>query len=125
MEQPKFNGGIIYYVDYNMFSMPFLNITNEDIEFSKETLALFPLIDQYANTQVKAISFNTFARSSATPSNVWTDYITVHERKEENGIPVDYSKDWTGLYSCYKEFGIDPYAIWFERGETNEGRNSS
>ncbi|MBE6542358.1 MAG: hypothetical protein E7672_07925 [Ruminococcaceae bacterium] len=113
INQPDFKGGVIINVDIDSVTSPFLAEAITEENFSRETL--YPFIDQYADTQVKALSLNTFAQSSATPSKVWTDLLTIHDWKEENGIPVDYSDQYVGLYTCHKKFGVDPYRVWFER----------
>ncbi|MBE6542356.1 MAG: hypothetical protein E7672_07915 [Ruminococcaceae bacterium] len=113
MTQPKFSGGIILNIDTNSVTEPFLNRAIEEENFTEATL--YPFIDQYADTEVKAVAINTFGQSSVTPTKVWTDVLSKSQYKTENGLPVDYSNRWPGLQKIVNEYGIDPHAVWFKR----------
>jgi len=113
MKRPDFNGGIIFNIDINSVTYPFLDRAVEEENFTKETL--YPFVDQYAGTQIKALAINVFSMRSATPSKVWDDELKISERTVENGIPVDYKNVCPGLIKCYREKGVDPYAVWFDR----------
>jgi len=113
MVRPAFDGGIIFNIDFDSVTFPFLDSAMKEEDFTKETL--YPFVDQYAGTQVKALAINTFCQCSATPTKVWDDVLKVRSRKTENGIAVDYSNELTELARCYEEFHIDPYKVWFER----------
>jgi len=113
MKKPDFNGGIFLNIDIDTVTFPFLQRAVEEENFTKETL--YPFVDQYVGSQVKALAFNVFSMRSATPSNVWDDEVKISKRTIENGIPVDYSKENPGLVKCYEEKGVDPYAVWFDR----------
>ena len=113
MKQLKWDGGIILNIDINSVTTPFLNRAAEEENFSAECLWTF--VDQYADTQVKALAFNTFCQYSATPSKIWTDSVALHDRRMENGVPVRYDLfEYKGIYQFYHR-GIDPYAVWMER----------
>ncbi|MBE6542359.1 MAG: hypothetical protein E7672_07930 [Ruminococcaceae bacterium] len=113
MNCPKFSGGVILNIDFNSVTFPFLERATEEENFSRETL--YPFVDQYLGTHVKALAFNTFCQCSATPSKVWSDYEDLYNRKIENGIAVDYTEDYKGLYRCYKVHGVDPFEVWIDR----------
>jgi len=111
--RPEFDGGIILNIDFNSVTFPFLERAVKEENFTKETL--YPFVDQYVGTQVKALAFNTFCQSSATPSDVWTDVWDLAVRTEENGIAVDYSKEFVGIIDCFDKRNTDPYEVWIDR----------
>jgi len=113
MNTLKWNGGIILNIDINSANTPFLNQAAEKEPFIEESM--YPFVDQYADTQIKALAFDVFCQYSATPSKIWTDCIALHDRTMENGVEVHYDLyEYKGIYQWYAH-GIDPYDVWFRR----------
>ena len=71
----------------------------------------------YRDRGIGDILFNVFAQSSVTPSRVFTDRLTKYRRKEENGVPVDYSgEDRLALPAiCREKYGVGLTELWIER----------
>ncbi len=107
------NGGVILNIDINSVNTPFLNEAAEKEPFAEESM--WPFVDQYADTQIKALAFCIFCQYSATPSRVWTDSLALHDRRMENDVEVRYDRyEYKGIYEWYAH-GIDPYGAWFRR----------
>lgn len=112
MNTASWRGGLILNIDINSVNTPFLNEAAEREPFIEETM--YPFVDQYADTQVKALSFCIFCQYSATPSKIWSDSLALYDRRMENGVEVRYCDQYQGIYQWYRH-GIDPYAVWFRR----------
>jgi len=113
MHIQNWNGGIILNIDINSVNTPFLNEAAEKEPFTEESM--YPFVDQYGDTQIKALAFDVFCQYSATPSKIWTDSIALHDRRTENGVEVHYDRyEYKGIYQWYAH-GIDPYDVWFRR----------
>lgn len=100
-------------IDINSAVTPFLNRASEEANPGKETL--YPFVDTYSDTPITDILFDIFCQYSNTASSIWTDYAAKYEQKTENGVTVDYTELYRGLNRFNKEFGIDPYRVWFDR----------
>ena len=72
-------------------------------------------IDQYTNTQITDIMFCVFAQTSDTPTKIMTTRMEKNVQKIENGVAVDYTESYHGLYDLYENRGIDIFAKWFDR----------
>ena len=96
----------------------FLNRLYEEKKAQNEEITeadLYPFIDQYCGFNITYLLICINCQYSIGKSEVATDGFTKYERTEELGLPVNY-KDWfNGLYHIYKDFGIDPLAVWFKR----------
>ena len=99
-------------IDINSVVTPFLNRAAE-ID-AADPAVLYPFVDAYAGTQVTDVLYDVFCQYSAVDSAVWTSYRDKYLQKEENGIAVDYTDRYKGLYAFHAN-GIDPYAVWFAR----------
>lgn len=108
-----------YYsnIDINSAVTPFLNRAAGEKSPCRETL--YPFVDVYRDTQVTDVLFDIFCQYSNTDSRIFSDYAYKYAQKTENGQPVDYHDFYTGLYAFNKEYGIDPYAVWFDRCRQN------
>ena len=117
MSQPKFSSkGLIINIDLNSVVWPFLDQALQEETISEATL--YPFVDQYKaieGSQVKAISFCVFCQYSTTDSKVWTDYYEKWKSKTENGVEVNYDKQFGSIVRFNKEYGLDPWKIWFQR----------
>lgn len=100
-------------IDINSTVTGFLNRTSMAGTPTEQTL--YPFVDAFAGSQITDILFCTFCQYSNTESDVWTDFADKFEQKLENGIPVDYYGRYCGNYAWQRRFGIDPYAVWFQR----------
>jgi len=100
-------------IDINSFTTPFLNKVSEEENISEESL--YPYMEQYANTGVTDILIDIFCQYSATDSEFWTTYADKYLQKTENGIEVDYTERYRGLYKFNKIHGIDPHVVWFKK----------
>ena len=100
-------------IDINSVTTPFLNKASEQENISEETL--YPYMEQYANSGVTDILIDIFCQYSATDSDVWTTYADKYLQKTENGVEVDYTERYRGLYKFNKVHGIDPHTVWFKR----------
>ena len=113
MNTQKWKGGIILNIDINTVTTPFMNEAAEKEAFTEQTL--YPFVDQYADTHIRALAFNVFCQYSATPSRIWTDSMALYNRRVENGVNVRYDLyEYKGIYQWYTH-GIDPYDVWFRR----------
>jgi len=111
--RPEFDGGIIFNIDTCSVTSGFVTRVVEAGDTSDA--AFYPLVDQYADSQVDVLIFNIFSKRSMTPSEVWDDVADINKRTDEYGIAVDYSNEEVGFTKCYDELNIDPYGIWIER----------
>lgn len=100
-------------IDINSVCTPFFNSVAESESFSEELL--YPLVDMYRDTFVTDILFCIFGQYSAVDSSVWTTYADKYLQTEAEGKPVDYKEKYHGIYKINKEYGVDPYAVWFRR----------
>lgn len=100
-------------IDINTVVTPFLDAVAAKPTPTKEDL--YPFVDQYANTDITDILFDVFCQYSAVDSAVFTDYAFKREQKTENGVAVDYTREFGALYRLNKECGMDPYAVWLDR----------
>ena len=100
-------------IDINSCTTPFLNKVSKEENISEETL--YPYMDQYANTGITDILIDVFCQYSATDSEIWSTYADKYEQKMENGVEVDYTDRYKGLYKFNKVCGIDPHTVWFRR----------
>ena len=118
-------------IDVNTTTVPFLNQVARQKTVTREML--YPYVDIYRNTAVTDILFNIFGQSSVCESKYWDSYADIYERKEENGIPVDYSVSngydepgydgsLYGVHRINREFGIDPWKVWVKRARENGHR---
>jgi len=76
---------------------------------------LYPFVDIYANTHVTDLLFNIFDQYSATDSKHWTTYREKYLQKIENNLPVDYTKEFEGIYILNQKYRLDPFAVWINR----------
>ena len=100
-------------IDINSIVTPFLDRTAAKPDY--KTKDLYPFVDQYLKTHTTDLLFCTFCQYSATDSVFWSTYADKYEQTEENGVPVDYKDSYTGIYKIHKEYGDDPYDVWFKR----------
>lgn len=66
-----------------------------DIDKDNPQIAVENFIKNYDNSDVSDVVLTIFCQQSVTPTNVWTFRGDVLERKEENGIAVDYTANET------------------------------
>lgn len=105
--------GIFLNIDINTVTFPFLSrIAGKERVTEKD---LFPFVDQYAGTQVTDLAFNIFCQISMTPSDAWSDVLDVYDRREENGVAVDYTEIMGHYHKLYRLHKIDPHAVWLAR----------
>ncbi len=106
-------------VDTNDYGIGFfLNRVYKEKLAQGETITeadLYPFIDQYCGFGITDLLVCINCQYSIGESNVFTDGFTKYERTEELGKPVDYKEWFDGLYHVYKDFGLDPLAVWFKR----------
>ena len=100
-------------IDINSRTTPYLNKVSEEENISEETL--YSYMDQYANSGITDILINVFCQYSATDSKIWTTYADKYLQKTENGVEVDYTDRYKGIYKFNKVHGIDPHVVWFKR----------
>lgn len=97
----------------------FLNRLYDEKKAQNEEITeadLYPFIDQYCGFNITDLLICINCQYSIGKSEVATDIFKKCERTEENGVSVDYKKEWLGgCYYICKEFGLDPLAIWFKR----------
>ena len=72
-------------------------------------------VNQYANTQITDIMFCIFCQTSNTPTQIMTSRMQKNVQKVENGVAVDYTQYYHGLYDLYENRRIDIFAKWFDR----------
>ena len=106
-------------IDTNDYGIGFfLNRVYEEKLAQGETLTeadLYSFIDQYCGFNITDLLICINCQYSIGESKVTTDGFTKYERTEEIGKPVDYKEWFNGLYHIFKDFGIDPLAVWFKR----------
>ncbi len=100
-------------IDINSCTTPYLNKMSKEENISEATL--YSYMDQYANTGITDILIDVFCQYSATDSKIWTTYADKYLQKIENGVEVDYTDRYKGLYKFNKIHGIDPHTVWFKR----------
>ncbi len=100
-------------IDINSVVTPFLNSVVEKQNPSQEDL--YPFVDQYAHTDITDILFDVFCQYSAVDSQIWSTYADKCTQKEENGVAVDYTKEFGALYKLNRTHGLEPYGIWIQR----------
>lgn len=100
-------------IDIDSEVTPFFDSVVESGNITKESLERF--IDFFAGRQVTDLYLDVFCQFSATPSKVFTTAAEKAVQREENGIPVNYAKEFGSMYNISVEHGIDPYAVWFAR----------
>lgn len=76
--------------------------------------ALREFIREYRDSDVTDFSVNVNCSVSSTRSDVMQDFRDKYERREENGVPVDYRDTYYRYLFDLWQQGIDPYAVWFE-----------
>lgn len=100
--------GIMINQDDNTFYVTrknHLDAINEDY--------LRQCILQYEGTDVTDYVFNISHEASAIPSRTRTCYAEKYLRTEENGLPVDYTKNaCKTAYHIWNVLGLDLYQIW-------------
>ncbi len=105
--------GIMLNIDINSVVTPFLNNTaRKPVVHEQE---LHPFIDQYAKTGITDLALDVFCQFSNTPSKIFTDGVAKYLQKSENGLPVDYTDRYEGLYRITTYFNLDIYDVWFKR----------
>jgi len=108
---------IFVNIDGDSVCFPYYNKLAEQ---KKVTPAmLYPFVDIYRNTQTTDLLFNIFCQMSLTESKYWD---TVEQRcscTAENGVNVDYTPIFKGLYTLHTRDGIDPIAVWIDRTRQN------
>ena len=100
-------------IDGNSTLVPFL-----DTVMQKSTVRaadLYPFIDNYAGTHVTDVLLNIFCQYSNTDTNFWSSYEDKYLQKEEDGIPVDYTREYGALYKLNREYGIEPFGVFIDR----------
>ncbi len=105
--------GLMLNIDINSTVTPFLNRVAARENFTRADL--YPLVDDYATTNITDLFFNVFCQYSAVDSQWWTSYGDKYEQKVENGVEVDYTKEYSAIYKINRTYGMDPYAVWVER----------
>lgn len=100
-------------IDTQDCGMRFLNILTTEKPEVKES-DLYPFVDQYAEVGVTDLLFCLINQHSTSRSEVIGDSIFKYEQTVENGVPVNYKKQFRGIYSVYKQ-GVDPFKVWFDR----------
>lgn len=100
-------------IDINSICTPFLNKVIKNQEITEELL--YPFIEPYRNSFITDIMFNIFCQYSATDSEVFTTYADKYLQRQENGVRVDYTEYYKGIYTLNKEYNIDPYDVWIRR----------
>lgn len=100
-------------IDINSCTTPYLNKVAKEENISEATL--YSYMDQYADTGVTDILIDIFCQYSATDSAVWSTYADKYLQKTENGVDVDYTDKYKGIYKFNKVHGIDPHTVWFKR----------
>lgn len=105
-------------IDSNDYASQFLNNLVDIKDEKGDSISrtdMYPFIDLYANTNVTDIMLCINCQRSLFESKVFTDVFDKHDQTVENGIAVDYKKSNRGIYTVYKEYGIDPFDVWFAR----------
>lgn len=100
-------------IDINSCTTPYLNKVSKEENIFEATL--YSYMDQYANSGITDILIDIFCQYSATDSEIWTTYADKYLQKTENGIEVDYTDKYKGIYKFNKVCGIDPHKVWFKR----------
>ncbi len=99
-------------IDINSRCTPFLNKIAEKDNITKADVEAF--LDFYSVGNITDILFCIFCQYSATDSKIWSTYADKYLQKKENGITVDYTEQYKGIYKLNKECGIDPYEVWIK-----------
>ncbi len=105
--------GLMLNIDINSVVTPFLNAAAAKENF--ETADLYPMVDQYAGTDITDVLFCVFCQYSAVDSRYWTTYADKCSQKMENGVAVDYTKEFGALTKIHQTYGVDPYDVWVKR----------
>ena len=116
VEAAVFEEGLFVNIDLNSVTFPFL----ESLANMKKLplTRLYPFVDQYVDGGVTDLSFNIFTQISLTPSDVWMTVVDKYLQTEENGKPVDYTKNFKGPYSVLETHGVDFMEVWINRCHT-------
>ena len=97
-------------IDTNDYGDRFLaELTDQKEDIRQEDL--YPFVDQYAGKAVTDLLICISCQYSIPESKVLNDSVYKYEQKMENGIAVDYTKHFRGIYKMYKRYGIDASAI--------------
>ena len=101
-------------IDTNDYGTKFLNILiRENEKINSEDL--YPFIDQYIESGITDLLICLNCQYSIPESRFFSDSVFKYEQKIENGIPVDYTKRFSGFYTVYKTYGLDPIKVWLDR----------
>lgn len=101
-------------IDTNDYGDRFLaELTDQKEDIRQEDL--YPFVDQYAGKAVTDLLICISCQYSIPESKVLNDSVYKYEQKMENGIAVDYTKHFRGIYKMYKRYGIDPIRVWTDR----------
>ncbi len=81
---------------------------------NEETLKTF--IRQYEGTGITDFALNVNGAISSSESKVLETWSDKYEKKEENGVPVDYTNTHAKLhYEVFRKKKLDAYRIWIEQ----------
>lgn len=76
---------------------------------------LYPFVDQYREAGATDLLISATTQYSLPQSRVLSDSLYKYAQKTENGVSVDYTARFHGIYTVYTKYGMDPYAVLFRR----------
>jgi len=107
-------------IDINTVLNPFVNALASQKYIFEEMF--YPIVDVYRNTHVTDVLIDCFCQISVTDSKVFETVTQLADYSEKTGRSIRIIDRFKGHVRAVKEFGIDPYDIWFKRVWSNGQR---